>query len=198
MFQKRKNRAAALCFWLALGLSQTSSAQYFGNNAFQAPFIGWMGFDTTPVKLNDDKNLQPWQTTDQVQLGFGYMRTLMSGYRLWYTAQTAVGFGYAKNYGQAAHLVLIGLNFGTGLRYKFLEKRHRPFIAGQFEYLQFFNLGDGSGRAFWIGLLFGPGYEWIFANNMGIQLETGAHLLFDLLNPARMTWTARLSYMLYF
>ncbi len=198
MFRKRKNRVVNLCFWLVLFISNASSAQYFGNNAFQVPFVGWMGFDTTAGGLVDPALNQPWQSTDQVQLGFGYMRTLMSGYRLWYTVQTGLGFGYTKNYEQAAHQIVIGINVASGLRYNFLEKRHRPFIAAQGEYLHFFNLDAGTGRAFWIGILFGPGYEWIFGNNMGIQLETGAHALFDLLNPVRYTWASRLSYTLYF
>jgi hypothetical protein len=198
MFQKRKKRLVVLCSWLVLCISQAGSAQYFGNNAFQVPFVGWMGLDNTSESVLDPKNRQPWQATDQLQLGFGYMRTIMHGYHLWYTMQTALGFGYAKENLETSNRVVIGINVSSGLRYNFLEKRHRPFMIGQLEYLQFFNQNPGFGRAFWIGFLFGPGYEWIFANNMGIQIEAGAHFLSDFFNPARMTWTLRLSYMLYF
>jgi hypothetical protein len=185
-------KVACLCLFVVSCLNASSGhAQYFGNNAFQVPLIGWMGFDTTTGFANTD----PWQVTDQPQIGFGYMRALV-GYKLWLTAQSAVGFGYNRNPNLLASQLVVSLNLSSGLRYNFLDRRIRPFVAGQIEYLQFFN--DGGRYKAWAGLLAGPGIEWIFGKDMGISLETGAHALFDFLNPARFSWSARLSYMLYF
>jgi len=185
--------------WLCLILMIPilSKAQYFGNNAFQVPIIGWMAFDTTAGFIHSAQT-HPWQVTDQLHIGAGYQTAIMTGYKLWYTAQITVGFGYARNYSQPAYLIPIGVNFSTGLRYNFLDRWHRPFIHFKGEWFQLFNTGVSSGYAFWLGFLAGPGYEFIFANNMGIQLDTAAHVLFDFKLPARFSWTARLSYTLYF
>lgn len=167
-----------------------AKAQYFGNNAFQAPIVGWRGLATT-ANWADDK----WFSTDQLQLGFGYLRAL-SGYKLWLVSQSVVGFGYARESLMPLTQVIVSLNLATGLRYNFLERRVRPFVTGLVEYLQFFNDG-GRYRAF-AGLGFGPGIEWIFGNDMSVQLETGAQAMIDFYNPARYSWTARLSYLIYF
>lgn len=167
-------------------------AQYFNRSAMQLPLIGWMGLDTTASALVL-KNAKPWQSSDQVQIGFGYMHAIWS-YNLWWITQGAVAFGFETN---TASNILIGINASSGLRYNFMTEYWRPFLAGQVEYLQFFHQTSNT-QNWWLGFLLGPGVEWIFADDMGLQLETGMHVLSDFSNPVRFAWSARLSYQLYF
>ncbi|MDA0712531.1 MAG: hypothetical protein O2897_00890 [bacterium] len=185
---------------LALILPAFSSAQYFSNQGFQVPIVGWMGFDTTvgdigPANPNNNPR-QPWPTTDQMQIGFGYMHALLNDFSLWYGVKTTVGFGYAKHLDQEDTRIIFGLNVAPGLRYNFLEKRHRPFIHAGLEWLMLANTIHGERH--WGGFQFGPGYEWIFNHNMGIQIEAAAHILTDFKNPFRFSWTTQLAYVLYF
>lgn len=194
-------------FCLALIIPTFSQAQYFSNHGFQAPIIGWMGFNTTVGEIGpanpNHKPWQPWPTTDQLQFGFGYMHALLTDYSLWYVVKTTLGFGYAKNFNQEDTRVIFGVNIASGLRYNFLEKRHRPFIHTELEWLMLANtnygeLERGYSERHWGGIQFGPGYEWIFNHNMGIQIEVAAHVLTDFKNPVRFSWTTQLAYVLYF
>lgn len=185
---------ASLC--IAFIVPAQVNAQYFSNNAVSIPTIGWMGFNTTTSFMEAIKD-NPWPSSDQIQVGFGYMHALTMGYKLWYIVQTSVGFGYAENLSNNPHHVVVSLNVSSGLRFNFLTRRHRPFIQGQLEWLQIFNTPDTSGAPFWLGFTAGPGYEWIFAEDMGIQIEAGAHVFSDFLSKPRFSWNARLSYTLY-
>ena len=174
-----------------------SQAQYFNRNALQLPLVGWMGLGTTAPALVLP-NAKPWQSSDQVQPGFGYMHAIWS-YNLWWIVQTAVTFGFEANTtSNGTSNIIIGLNASSGLRYNFMTEYWRPFLAGQFEYLQFFHQSNNNAQTYWLCFLLGPGVEWIFADDMGLQLETGAHILSDFSTLPRFVWSARLSYQLYF
>ena len=191
-----------VCLIIAIALLplKQAHAQYFGTDALQMPFVGWMGLGTTASSMQL-KNAQPWQSTDQVQIGFGYMHALYD-YSLWWVVQTAASFGFAQNFSQDTSRVIFGVNASTGLRYNFMQETVRPFVQGQFEYVQFFHQQVTtqltSSSNYWLGFLAGPGIEWIFGDDMGVQLEAGGHVLTDFSDPVRFAWNTRLSYMLYF
>lgn len=144
-----------------------------------------------------------WQTSDQITLGVGYFRAM--GYQLFWDNQTVVGFGGTQNLGTAAKTV-VSLNVSTGLRYNFLDERHRPFVSGHFHYLQIMNTeGTGvqgnpalGGALFWVGARIGGGYEWFFAEEMSVMGELNGIVFANLDQNPKFSSVARLSWNVYF
>ena len=178
-----------------------ASAQ-FRNNGLQLPNVGWTSMGTTSDFINRSYGV-PWGATDQITLGVGYFRAM--GYNLWWDNQTALGFGGSVNKGLYAKTV-VSLNVSTGLRYNFLDEKHRPFVAGHIHYVQLFNT-EGSevqgnaalgGAPLWVGGRVGGGYEWFFAEEMSVQGELDGVVFFNLDHPPKVSAVARFSYNVYF
>ena len=186
-----------LCFFGLFCASHEAKAQYFGNHALELPALGWMGFDTT-AKFGANGN--PWPMTDQGNVGINYRYAILD-YKLWLLLQSGIGFGYANTDNAAnQHQIVVTYIGSSGLRYNFMEEWLRPFIQVQMEYLRLFNTptnAQGSSLN-WLGFVCGPGLEWIFAPDMGIQIDTGLHALFDFSSPIRASWSTHLAYVMYF
>lgn len=194
-------------YWLLVFfVSSVGNAQYFNSNAFQFQ-LGWMGFDTTASFLRPTPDLNPWPTTDQIQLGLGYQYALW-GYSLWWVTQTAVSLGYARNYNLSKTQVMTGMNVLTGLRYNFATEAWRPFILGGIGvYTLFQNPNQAAANLLptqpsssqaWMTFQLGPGLEWFFIDEMSFQLDAGALVFFDFQREARFTYLGRFSYLFYF
>lgn len=144
-----------------------------------------------------------WGATDQITLGVGYFRAM--GYNLWWDNQTALGFGGAVTDGIYPKTA-VSLNVSTGLRYNFLDEKHRPFVSGHIHYVQLFNAdpkyvpGNAAlgGTPLWVGGRFGGGYEWFFAEEMSVQGEVNGVVFLNLDQPPKVSAIARLSYNVYF
>lgn len=187
-------------FLFLFGLS--AQAQYFSENAFQVPLIGWMGMNTTANFLRPSPDPDPWPSTDQVQIGLGYQYAL-SGYDLWWVTQSSLSLGYARNYGLSSDQVLTGFTALTGLRYNFATLTWRPFILGGVGLVTLFTDPNATGQSntsarSWMTLQAGPGIEWVFTDEMSVQLETGALIFLDFQRSPRFSYVARLSYLIYF
>lgn len=184
----------------ALFGAKPASAQ-FRNNGLQLN-AGWISMGTTSDWINRSYNTA-WGATDQVTLGIGYFRAI--GYNLWWDNQTAVGFGGAINAGVTAKTV-VSLNVSTGMRYNFLDEKHRPYVAGHIHYVQMFNtegtevLGNAAlgGQPLWVGGRLGGGYEWFFAEEMSLQGELDGVVFFNLDHPPKLSAILRLAYNVYF
>lgn len=161
-----------------------------------------MGADTTAKFLRPVSDAHPWPTTDLLQIGLGYQYAL-SGYDLWWVTQTALSLGYAKNYGLLDTQVLTGMMAFTGLRYNLATFEWRPFVMGGIGLLTLFTNPNAStttntSAQSWMTFQAGPGLEWVFADEMSFQLETGALAFLDFQLAARFSYVARLSYLFYF
>jgi hypothetical protein len=194
--------AWGLCLSVALGLYAGDAQAQFRNNGLQIPNIGWMAMGTSSDFINQGFGTK-WGATDQMTLGVGYFRAV--GYDLWWDNQTALGFGGAVNTGQFAKTV-VSLNVSTGLRYNFLDEKHRPFVAGHIHYVQMFNTegtevqGNAAlgGQPLWVGGRVGGGYEWFFDEEMSLQAELDGVLFFNLDHPPKLSAIARFAYNVYF
>lgn len=176
----------------------TAWAQYFGNHSVQLPVVGWMFLGTL-----DGLNPSPWGTTDQIQIGTGYMHAI-GGYNLWYANETLVGFSYATYPGAPPSRIAVGFDMANGLRYNFMWERWRPFVS---LFLDYFQISDGRQNVsfpflfttkWWLGLRGGGGLEYIFDPNMSLEVAAGYLVMLDFENPIRQSLLARLSYRLYF
>ena len=101
---------------------------------------------------------------------------------------------------------LVSLSVSSGLRYNFLRHKHRPFVSGNFHYLQFMNI-EGTAikgnpnlnnTAMWIGLRPGGGYEYFVAPEMSLMGELNYILFVSLDHPVRHSLASRLSFNVYF
>lgn len=188
--------------WLLIWVTSTAHAQFFNSNAFQLT-LGWTGFDTTASFLRPIPDPNKWPTTDQAQIGLGYQYAL-SGYSLWWVTQSALTLGYARNYGLPNTQVLAGINALTGLRYNFSTQAWRPFILGGIGLLTLFTNPNATlqtnnvSKQAWMMVQLGPGIEYIFADEMSLQLDTGALAFFDFATASRFSYTVKLSYLFYF
>ena len=113
---------------------------------------------------------------------------------------------------------MFNLQVSHGLRYMFFNEKHRPFVSGHIQYLNLFvpsgrdRVNDGEitrklpgndfllGQPFWVGARFGGGYEYIFMEEMGLEIEAGLVGLFgfyegDLIRPSAV---ARVGWNIYF
>lgn len=182
-------------------LQASASLAQFRNQGMQLPSVGWLGMGTTTDGINRAFG-KTWGATDQFTLGVGYFRAM--GYNLWWDNQTAMGFGGAIQTGDPK--TIVSLNASTGLRYNFLDERHRPFVAGHIQYVQIFNAEGTSvqgndalgGQPLWVGPRLGGGYEWVFGEEMSLQAEVSGVVLLNLDTPPKFTALARLSYNVYF
>ena len=126
--------------FLALWAFASPLQAQYRNQGLQVPLIGWMGFDSSLGALNGSCILNPtanqaqtgWCTTDHLSLGVGHMRAV--GYQLWWDSQAVLGFGQPTI--QSINKNIIALNMSSGLRYTFLDERHRPFVSAHIHYLQ--------------------------------------------------------------
>lgn len=203
----RRHLGYALTAALFLGTFTSSSAAHaqFRNNGIQLPAVGYTGMGwSTDWLFNGLLNQQRWGTSDQVNLGVGYFRAV--GYNLWLDNQVLLGAGTGLSVG-ATQAPVFSLMISTGLRYNFLDEKHRPYVMGHIQYLQLFY--DPSviqdiprndvlqGASLWVGPRLGAGYEWFFAEEMSFQGELGAAAFFNFVD-IRVSPLVRASYNVYF
>jgi hypothetical protein len=202
----RASRLLSICFVTAMlaSLYAAPASAQFRNNGLQVPNVGWLGLGTSMDWFNDSVTGGPrWGATDQVTLGVGYFRAV--GYNLWVDSQTVLGFGGAVNQGAFAK-TLVSLAASIGLRYNFLDEKHRPFVAAHIQYLNFFNhegtdvLGNAAlgGFPVWVGIRPEAGYEFFFLEEMSIQAQAGPIVFFNLDHPPKVSALARIAYNVYF
>ncbi len=193
------------CLFLAVTLGADDAKAQFRNNGMKVPSIGWLSLGDTSDWANElaggPRNV--WGATDQGTLGVGYFRAI--GYNLWFDVDTVLGFGGALT--ETAPKTLVSMLVSLGLRYNFLDEKHRPFVAGYIQYLQFFNTAGTAvagndqlgGNPLWVGLRPTLGYEWFFLEEMSFQGEA-APIVFVGLDAFAPKFSAvvRLSYNVYF
>jgi hypothetical protein len=202
---------ALTCFVVvvALGAAAPAAAQ-FRNNGVQLPNVGYMGlgstFDPAYDAITGDPS--PWNTSDHATIGAGIFTAL--GYDLWFDNQAAIGMGLEIEVGNGRtdRAPVFSLSISSGLRYNFMNERIRPFVSTHVHYLQLINPGGATlpqnffleGQPFWVGLRGGGGIEWIFGDEMSVQIEAG---LLGLFAPSSDGYflpasTVRLAYQVYF
>lgn len=186
-----------------LALFAEPAQAQFRNNGVQLPSVGWMALGIPSTDWLYPPGAR-WNATDQVTVGVGYFRAV--GYNLWLDNQVVLGFGGALSE-LATPPPVVSLAISVGMRYNFLDERHRPFVSGHIQYLQFFNVGGTQvagnellgGFPLWVGIRPSAGYEWFFAPEMSLQVEAGpvVYLGFDVAIP-KLSGLARVSYNVYF
>jgi len=177
---------AGLVVLAALCASSRAEAQYFRNQGLQLPNAGWLGLSTWDHLLNGghaatDIDDDGWNIWDQPTLGAGYFFAI--GYNLWLDSQAAIGASTTTVSSSAAAEPVLTLAISSGLRYNFMEERHRPYVAAHIQYLQLIALTNGTAEIpgneflgntpFFIGFRPGVGYEYIFGDEMSVQAELG-------------------------
>lgn len=195
-----------LGLFCAVAFAADDARAQFRNNGMKIPSVGWLSLGYTSDWLNETVGgpLNRWNASDQATLGVGYFRAV--GYDLWFDVDTVLGFGAGISTG-AQQRTLVSLLVSLGLRYNFLDEKHRPFVAGYIQYLQFFNV-EGSeiagndqlgGYPLWVGLRPTLGYEWFFLEEMSFQGEVAPIVFIGLDQPApKFSALVRLSYNVYF
>lgn len=187
-----------LYFLVLFGVAQNAQAQYFARNCVQLPSIGWMAMDSSFARVNP----YTWGVNDMVQIGTGYARDLLD-LKLWWVSETSVGFGQVNLPGAPASRVAITVQGSTGLRYNFHTERWRPFTGFMLEIFQIFNqqpdpYGFQTATPTWAALRPFAGIEWIFTDDMSVELQAGYILLINFEDPVRQSIMARVAYKLYF
>ncbi|MBH1989157.1 MAG: hypothetical protein I8H75_01250 [Myxococcaceae bacterium] len=188
--------------WMVCFISLATQAQYFNSSAFQL-YLGWAGYDTSASFLRPQPDPNEWPMTDQLQLGLGYQYALYQ-YSLWWFTQSAVSFGYARNYGLSQTQILPAVNALTGLRWNFASQNWRPFVQTGIGLVALFNNPNSSSdssspsKQAWMILELGPGLEWVFMNEMSFQIDLGAQAFFDFHHATRFSYAGRFSYLFYF
>lgn len=191
--------------FVAISLGASPAQAQYRNNGMKIPSVGWLSLGTSSEWLNTAVGgpSNAWNATDQATLGVGYFRAV--GYNLWFDVDTVLGFGGALT--NTDPRTLVSLLVSVGMRYNFLDEKHRPFVAGYIQYLQFFN-AEGTlvagnevlgGFPLWVGLRPTVGYEWFFADEMSLQGEVApiAFIGLDQFAP-KLSALVRFSYNVYF
>ena len=151
-------------------------------------------------------NSLKWGMTDQILIGSGYARDVME-LKLWWVGETAVGFGYVEYPGAPPSRIAVTFEAGTGLRYNFWTERWRPFTSLMLEVMSIFNTKKPVPFPYFFNYVSVPtfvalrpslGLEWIFGEDMGIEIEAGYLLMSNFENPARHSVILRSAYRLYF
>lgn len=199
-------------FVVAIGLCAAPDAHAQFRNMGVQFSVGWLSLGTSLDWLNQQipDYSAPWNVHDHVTLGAGYF--IFVGYHLRLDSQVVLGGG-TDIYG-ANITPVFDLQVSQGMRYMFMNEKHRPFVSAHIQYLNLFvpsgraNVNDGDplrplpgndfilGQPFWVGLRAGGGYEWIFAEEQGLEVELGLVGLFgfyagDLIRPSavgRVAW----------
>lgn len=214
----------AVALLVGVAWAEPAAAQ-FRNNGVQ-PTIGYLGLGSlwdrainggSIAEQNADQGPdaavdEGWNMTDQPTVGVAYFRAI--GYQLWWDNSFVVGVGTTILDVDDEPTPLVTTSLCTGLRYNFLEERHRPFVSGHLHYLQVIALGGAvppipanvnfGNTPFFIGFRPGVGYEWVFGDEQSLQAEISlaGFLVFDdkrglgnLFLPASV---ARIGYNIYF
>lgn len=191
-------KTISMCFLMLSGMSSDAFAQYFARNSVQLPCVGWLGLDSSFSGANDPT----WGADDQIQVGTGYARDL-SALKLWWITETAFGISYVNYPGAPSSRMAISIQGGTGIKYNFLVQYWRPFIGLMAEVFQIFNFQDSRfisevAAPTWGALRPMLGLEWMFANDMSLEVESGYIMLINFEDPVRHSALVRLAYRLYF
>lgn len=197
----------------------------FRNNGVQAQ-LGYLGLGSVWDRVlnggriaeqNIDQGTdaavdEGWNMTDQPTLGVAYYRAI--GYQLWWDNQVVVGVGTTIIDVDDEPTPVVTTSISSGLRYNFLEERHRPYVTASLHYLQMFGLGatappipanvNFGNTPFFIGMRPGVGYEWVFGDEQSVQAELtlAGFLVFDekrgIANLFLPATVARFGYNIYF
>lgn len=195
-----------LGLFLTVAFTADEAKAQFRNNGMKLPSVGWFAMNPSAEWLNEAVGGpgNRWNASDQLTLGVGYFRAV--GYNLWFDVDTVLGLGGQLSTGTVER-TLVSLQVSLGLRYNFLDEKHRPFVAGYIQYLQFFNVAETivagndqlGGYPLWVGLRPTVGYEWFFLEEMSFQGEVApiVFLGLDAFAP-KFSALVRLSYNVYF
>jgi hypothetical protein len=171
------------------------AAAQFRNNGIQL-HVGYLGLGSLwdralnggqiaeqNIEQGTDAAVDPgWNMADQPTVGVSYYRAI--GYQTWWDNQVALGAWTTIIDVNNRQTPVITTSVSSGLRYNFLEERHRPFVAAHIHYLQLFALGAADAapapvpgnqflgnNPFFIGFRPGVGYEFIFGDEQAVQIE---------------------------
>lgn len=184
---------------LVFGVAAPAAAQ-FRNNSFQFE-LGGMGYGTTMDVLLRPIGAQ-WVITDQITLSAGGMRMISDN--IWYDGDATVGVGQGIANG-AGFAGVFSASTSQGIRYNFLDEKHRPFVAGHLVINSLFApfelaapppVNTILGQSLWIGARLGGGYEYYFMDEISVQGEVNAVAFVDI--PPKLSWTSRLGINIYF
>jgi hypothetical protein len=184
-------RSMRIAPWLVLSClafaATPAGAQYFRNQGVQLPNVGYLGLGTWDYAINGGgpagSNNPGWNIWDQPTLGAGYFRAL--GYQLWFDGQAAIGASTTVLSTSDRGEPVLTLSLSTGIRYMFLEERIRPYLGAHIHYLQLIALTGTDAIAnipgnnflgntpFFVGLRPCGGIEWVFGDELSLQLEAG-------------------------
>ncbi len=173
---------------VAVGLLAASPAAAQFRNMGAQINVGWLALGDSTDWINSSTSfINPWNIHDHVTIGAGYY--FFVGYNLRFDSQLVVGGG-TDVYG-ARPTPIFDVQASQGIRYLFFNERHRPFVSAHIQYLNLFVGGDrnsingGSpterlpgndfllGQPIWVGARVGGGYEWIFLEEQGVEIEAG-------------------------
>jgi hypothetical protein len=210
-YQKRM-RAVALVVVLMCAAASSARAQYFRNAGVRG-HVGWLGLGSSMDGLFGKKL---WNATDQVT--FGATGFYSIGYDTWYEATAVLGFGGVRIASPGVpNPIVVSLQVDlAGFRYMFLEERFRPYVAAGLPVMSLFGnaaAGDVPANTFlgsvpiWIGARVGGGIEYIFVDEMSLNLDVGLTGFFGLGNtppvngvfsPVMPATQAKLGFNIYF
>jgi hypothetical protein len=184
---RRFTKSLALVVVLMCAAATTAHAQYFRNAGVRG-HVGWLGLGSSMDGLFNKKL---WNATDQVT--FGATGFYSIGYNTWYEATAVLGFGGVRIASPGVpNPVVISLQVDlAGFRYMFLEERFRPYVAAGLPVMTLFGNafpGDLPANSFlgsapiWIGGRVGGGIEYIFGDEMSLNLDVGVTGFFGLGN----------------
>ena len=198
---KKLMRLGLLIFFMGVTFGPNEAHAQFRNNGIYLPSLGWMGLEPAPmlsirptIKNGRLLTIGRWVLVILPRLVISFGGTI----RPTLVLGNPLLLGVDKT--------LVSLSVSSGLRYNFLRHKHRPFVSGNFHYLQFMNI-EGTAikgnpnlnnTAMWIGLRPGGGYEYFVAPEMSLMGELNYILFVSLDHPVRHSLASRLSFNVYF
>lgn len=163
-------------------------AQVFGNNTVQLPSVGLL-------------RMKSFDIDNQVTVGAQYAGAVT--YSLWWTAETAVGFGRSLEDEGGKRRLVASAHALVGIRYFPIDTVVRPFLGVGLHYLHILGRTPApwvytQRSPMWVGGSPSLGLEWQFAKEMSFQLEGVYGIYVNFTDPFQQTFGAKLSYNLYF
>lgn len=181
--------ALSLVLFCAIQLSSTEAHAQFRNGGIHFGG-GWGGYGTSTDFLHEaafgDRPFVKWVATDQVHLNlrFSYAVPTFDEFTplddvLAFYTEVYIGLGAAPVTTAELKTIVTASTSLAGVRYSFMDEKHRPYIHTALNILWFVN-AEGTdipgspilgGQPMWLGLKAGGGYEFFFAEELSVAGE---------------------------
>ncbi|MCP4503620.1 MAG: hypothetical protein GY822_27120 [Deltaproteobacteria bacterium] len=206
--------AFSFCVFALLQFSSTDAHAQFRNGGIHIGG-GWGGYGTSTDFLHEAAfgSNAGWVATDQVHLNlrFSYAVPTFNEFTplddvLAFYTEVYIGLGSAPSTEQFPRTIVTASTSLAGVRYSFMDEKHRPYIHSALNILWFAN-AEGTdipgsavlgGQPMWLGIKAGGGYEFFFTEEMSVAGELNVTAYVGLDQPPKFSPDARFFFSVYY